>query len=410
MPLQEGIYVDVGARPGSAWGALFLRVRPGVGAEQVNSILIGLSEIYAGLRQGRISDLPGVLLPTMDLTILYAYGPKAFALPGARRSLPLGLASKFQFAPPVAAGGGPLLAGSGLAYAQGLARNPATEDVLVQAIANSPLAVARVFVETQKYLDDHPDPETGQPLVELAAGYTGFNREDGRSWIDFHDGVSNLRSGAQRQGVVSIKKAGTPVADRWTVDGAYLAFIRLSVDLGRWRALPLNAQQLAVGRMKVSGCAIESVNAAGDPVAVGGCPFTGTGSILDPGNEAFREPPTVGDATVLDSHVQRANHHLGPTERDVSQRIFRQGYEFLDPPGPGRALQQGLNFVSFQDTLKRLFSILTLQGWLGGVNFGGASDSLNQPLLQVLAAGVFLCPPTSEGENYPGQSIFTAIA
>jgi len=91
-----------------------------------------------------------------------------------------------------------------------MAGNPATEDVLIQAIANSPLAVERVFVETQKYVDDHPDPQTGDPIVEIAAGFTGFNREDGRSWIDFHDGVSNLRSGAERFGVISIKNAGTP--------------------------------------------------------------------------------------------------------------------------------------------------------------------------------------------------------
>lgn len=344
----------------------------------------------------------------MDLTILYAFGPKAFGLAGVQRALPMGLASKFQFASPVAAGGGSLLPGSGLAYAPGLARNPATEEILIQAVANSPLAVARVFVETQKYLDDHPDPQTGQPVVELAAGYTGFNREDGRSWIDFHDGVSNLRSGAEREGVVTVKKAGAPFVDRWTVGGSYLAFIRLSVDLKRWRSLPSKAQELAVGRNKVTGCALDHVDPAGNPIATVGCPFAGTTSILNTGNEAFREPPPLGDQTILASHVQRANHHLGPTDRDVSQRIFRQGYEFLEPPAPGRVLEQGLNFVSFQDGLKRLFSTLTLQGWLGGVNFGGASDELDKPLLQVLAAGVFICPPVVEGEAYPGQSIFVA--
>jgi hypothetical protein len=84
------------------------------------------------------------------------------------------------------------------------------------------------------------------------------------------------------------------------------------------------------------------------------CPVGG-GSVLDAGNEAFREPPQNVAPAVLASHVQRANHHLGPIDRDVSSRIFRQGYEFLEPPVPGRELALGLNFVGFQDTPKRVF-------------------------------------------------------
>src|SRR5690606_1329983 len=135
---------------------------------------------------------------------------------------------------------------------------------------------------------------------------------------------------------------------------------RLSVDLQRWRRMGLQEQELAVGRMKISGCAIDGVDGNGAPVPVPGCPFAGTNSISDPGNDAFHEPPNTGSAEILRSHVQRANHHIGPVDRDVSQPIYRQGYEFLEPPAPGRALQQGLNFVSFQDTLTRLFRILTL--------------------------------------------------
>ena len=131
--------------------------------------------------------------------------------------------------------------------------------------------------------------------------------------------------------------------------------------------------------------------------------------MFEPGNEGFREPAASAVQTVLDSHVQRANHHIGPIDRDVSARFYRQGYEFLEPPQPGRALLAGLNFVSFQDTLQRLFFVLTTPGWLGSTNFGGSStDHFADTLLSVYAAGVFFCPPVVAGERYPGQSIFVA--
>lgn len=406
--LQEGIYWDSGARPGAAWGVAFLRVRPGVNAAKIDETLTGLAGVFTGLRYGHIRDLPGVALPRSGLSVLIGYGPKAFVVPGVVKNCPAGLDTKFQFALPNAAGGGLILPGSGLSYADGLVRNPATEEILVQAIGDTSLAVARVFVEIQKYFDDHPDPQTGVAPMELSAGFTGFNREDGRSWIDFHDGVSNLKSGADRKGAIEIKKAGTSIGDRWTVGGTYLAFMRLTVDIGRWRAMSVLEQEMAVGRAKLTGCPIDTVDAAGVPVAVSGCPFSGTTSISDPGNSNFTEPPLVTDPRLLKSHVQRANHHLGPIDRDVSQRIFRQGYEFLDPPGPGRPMNIGLNFVSFQDSLIRLMRVLTLDGWLGNTNFGGEGDSLNRPLLRALGAGVFICPPIVEGEVYPGQSIFKA--
>jgi Dyp-type peroxidase family len=406
--LQEGIYWDAGSRPGSAWGIAFLRVKAGVNAAKIDEALTGFSKIFTGLRYGRIADLPGVDLPQSGLSILIGYGPKVFAVPGTVRKRPAGIDAKFQFASPNAAGGGIVLPGSGLFYAEGLVRNPATEEIVIQAIADTSLAVARVFVEIQKYLSDHPEQSTGVSPIEFSAGFTGFNRDDGRSWIDFHDGISNLISGSERKGAIEIKKAGTSINDRWTVGGTYLTFMRLTVDLRRWRAMSVLEQELAVGRSKINGCPISSLDPSGLPIPVTSCPFINTASITEPGNTQFFEPPQVADARLLKSHVQRANHHIGPPDRDVSQRIFRQGYEFFEPPEPGRPMEIGLNFVSFQDSLSRIIKILTLDGWLGNTNFGGEGDSLNKPLLHALGAGVFLCPPLVNGEAYPGQSIFVS--
>jgi deferrochelatase/peroxidase EfeB len=109
------------------------------------------------------------------------------------------------------------------------------------------------------------------------------------------------------------------------------------------------------------------------------------------------------------SHVQRANHHVKPASDRNSLRIFRQGYEFLEPLGVAPGFRAGLNFVSFQDTPERLLRILTQDSWLGGTNFGGDPDnplSGMDRLLTVRAGGVFLAPPVTDEERFPGSSIF----
>ena len=141
------------------------------------------------------------------------------------------------------------------------------------------------------------------------------------------------------------------------------------------------------------------------------CPAAGTTEVVQPGNEAFREPRQVEESAVATSHVQRANHNkAAPPDQPNSLRVYRQGYEFFEfsPNAPG--LRVGLNFVSFQDTPDRLLRMLSKNGWLGQVNFGG--DPARQPpavhsMLTVRAAGVYLAPPVVDGEPYPGASIFT---
>jgi len=265
----------------------------------------------------------------------------------------------------------------------------------VQVIAETKLAVDRAVVETWKTLADRAEPG-----LELTTFYLGNQRNDHRSWIDFHDGLSNLRS-ADREGVIAI---GPGTDEGWAVGGTYLAFLRLAVDLPAWRRLGRTMQELAVGRDKLTGCPI--VSADGDALRTDpACPVTGT-QIWESANDVlFAEPPEVQDAVVRASHAQRANHHMRPASDSGSRRIFRQGYEFLEyaPIAPG--FRAGLNFVSFQDTPGRLLKMLTAGGWLGGANFGGDEDSHPElaSLLSVYGAGVYFVPPVAdEPESFPG--------
>ncbi|MCO1656355.1 Dyp-type peroxidase [Pseudonocardia humida] len=405
MTLQEGVYHAPGARPGRALVLFFLQAAPGADAATVGAALQRLWNVWRGLVRGAVVDLPGHPVPADALTVLLGYGQKAFTLPGARRAVPAALLTG-SFRSPQPMGGGRVVVGSGLSYSPEVRQNPATEEIAVQVVAETQLAVNRVVVETWKATHDGTDPATGVAPLTLTAFYQGFQRADGRSWIDFHDGVSNLRS-EERAGVITIKPTGDDEQD-WLVGGTYLAFLRLSVDLARWRGIDRAAQELLVGRDKLTGAPITAVGADG-PVTVAGCPVAGTTEVIEPGNEAFREPPDVTDPVVDLSHVQRANHHARPASDASSLRIFRQGYEFLEPHGAAPGFRAGLNFVSFQDTPDRVVRILRQPTWLGRTNFGGDPDvdpAAAAALLSVQAGGTYVVPPVDPVEPFPGAGIF----
>ncbi len=399
MALQEGIYHAPGRRPGRHFALMFLRVAPEMSASGAAAALGDVWGMLQGLKAGLVRDLDGVMVPVQDdaMTVLLGFGRNAFELEGIALERPRGLADEYLFRSAAAGGGGPLLRGSGLSYAPDVRANMATEAFCVQVIAESKLAVDRAVVETWKAL---ADAET--PALELTTFYLGNQRNDRRSWIDFHDGLSNLRS-EDRESVIAI---GPGTDEAWAAGGTYLAFLRLAVDLVGWRRLSRADQELAVGRDKLSGCPVVGVGEGDVPRTDPGCPVAGTQIHETPNDAPFAEPPEVDDPVVRASHVQRANHHIRPASDFGSRRIFRQGYEFLEwadgPPG----FRAGLNFVSFQDTPSRLLKMLTQGGWLGGANFGGDEEGHPElaSLLGVYGAGVYFVPPLVAGEPFPGAA------
>jgi len=405
MTLQAGIYHAPGRRPGRFLALLFLRAAPQADAPAVAGTLAELWAMYEGLRAGRLRDLDGVALPADEdrAEFLLGFGRNVFELTGTGRPRPRGLGDESLFRSAEPGGGGPLLRGSGLRYAPDVRANMATEHLCVQVIADTKLAVDRAVVETWKALAD-----MAAPALSVTTFYLGFQRNDHRSWIDFHDGLSNLRS-EDREAVIAID----PGADEdWAVGGTYLAFLRLAVDLAGWRRLSRTDQELAVGRDKVTGCPISGVGEDGKPLTDAGCPVAGTRIWEQPNDTPFAEPPEVSDPRARSSHVQRANHHGRPASDSGTRRIFRQGYEFLEWQEGAPGFRAGLNFVSFQDTPGRLLRMLTAGGWLGGVTFGGDEERLPQlaSLLRVYGAGIYFAPPLVAEEAFPGAAALGASA
>jgi deferrochelatase/peroxidase EfeB len=408
--LQEGIYFEKDVTPGRCFAILFLRARQEASAPAIGQLMLKIWQTQQELKRGKVADLPGVETPPGNLSVLVGYGPKAFALPGpnARRILPRVLNPANQFRSSSPGGGNAILSGAELRYVEGLQKNLATEEIALQFIGDTPLAVNRAVVESWKVLQDNCDASTHEADLSISGVFTGFNREDHRSWIDFHDGLSNLESGNPRRRVIEIRSQSA-AGDDWTIGGTTMVFMRLAVDLQRWRALSRSEQELLVGRDKITGCALQRIDASGAPVPLAGCPLAGSRDVLNPGQENFREPPSNVEAPLKKSHVQRANQ-IKDVGNPASLRVFRQGYEFLEGAASGGKLLLGLNFISFQDTPSRIINILTRQTWLQGVNFGG-DPSQPRPgspeLLTVHAAGCYLVPPVTETEQFPGQSIFT---
>jgi deferrochelatase/peroxidase EfeB len=407
--LQEGIYCSVGDRPGKFFCLLFLKADSSLDASTIGNYLSGLWEVYLDLKKGIIKDLPEHPVPSGNLTVLIGYGLNVFSLNGVKKKIPSEFATYGKFRSALESGGGEIYLNSPLRYSDDVTKNTATEDILVQFVADTQLSVNRCIIETWKYLYDNINTKTGRSPLLIIHFFSGFQRDDFRSMLDFHDGVSNMKAGDERFSAIAIKDKNVK-EEKWTVNGTYLAFLRLAVNLTTWRKIPRNKQELIVGRDKLSGCPIVDIDSNENPILATGCPVLGTKEVTESGNEIFRDISVgqIRNNELRNSHLFRANLKRAEPQSSESLRIFRQGYEFLEQHEKQPGFRWGLNFVSFQDTPERLYRILTNPNWLGGINFGGNPQSQlpgMETLLSVRAGGIYLIPPSSPNEVFPGSGI-----
>lgn len=416
--LQEGIYYSKRRAP-SSFGIVFLRARDGADASKIGATISSLWRMYENLKKGVLSDLPSnVRHYSGDLSVLIGYSWNCFQISDIRRQRPEGFPANLLFRTPNKNGGGTILDGSGIEYSGDLTENHAESDhVVVQFISKSQLATNRAILETCKLLNKF---KGGRKYHDLAVTkfYTGFNRPDGRNWLNFHDGVSNMNS-RERALAITISGNGLNPADQWIINGTYLAFLRIAIDLEVWGTLDRRKQEIIIGRDKPTGCPLVGLDDDGNPIKDPRCPILGTLEVTDKGNEGFRQHPDFGrqinlpqgisDSILADSHIGRARRIVGLAPWDPqSSRIFRQSFEFLEPLDRFPHYQAGLNFVSFLNTPWRIYNILS--NWFSNANLVGGSENPLQKILNILrihAAGIFLVPPSSSEELFPGSSIFS---
>jgi Dyp-type peroxidase family len=398
--IQPGIYFRPGQKPPPYYRLLLLDVVPGAAPERARDGLARVLGVVEELSEGRVRELAGQDRAETDKTkasfrgldLLVGFGRRLFDddlhdPPLTREPRPDHLAylpSRGDAFPalPWAAGPGP--------------RNQGEADIALQLTGASEAAVNRAAVEVWKVVLDE-----GLPF-EAVSTYGGFGRADGRGWLEFHDGVSNMDSG---QRLAAIEALPDPP---WMAGGTYMAFLRLAVDLAAWRALPRPEQELIVGRDKLTGSPLVGVrrDPSGRAVPVAAPSVTEASTDAERADRA--DPPQALDPLLEASHLHRANQNRASPFAPAGQRIFRQGYDFLESVESG-APRLGLNFVSFQGDLASVQHILHLPGWLGDVNFGGPSEpGPGEPgplqLLTLQAGGFYAVP--ARAHPFPGADLF----
>lgn len=383
--IQPGVYFRQGAAAPPAYRLLLLDVVPGATRREVAAAMASIWEMLQAVRAGRLRELEGqpethrqdAEEQFRELKVLLAYGRRLFD--STHHDPPL---TDFERPP-------------NLAYLDrhtpfpsvswAASRRPGEADLALQFTAPAMAAVNCGAIEVWKAIADQALPF--QPVVT----YDGFARLDRRGWLEFHDGVSNMDSTLRAAALT----AGQP---DWMSGGTYMAFLRIQLDLARWRSLGRRNQEIAVGRDKLTGAALERIDEDDNGQLV---PVPRSFDEENPDAVAdWRDPAQRGDRHLERTHIHRANQTRASPGAPGAFRMFRQGYEFLDELGPDGP-RLGLNFVSFQRDLRVLQHVMNGPGWLGDANFGGDAPG---SLLTLAAGGLYAVPP--EDRLFPGEILF----
>ena len=408
--IQQGIYYSSSDYPRNSFSVVFLRAKEPIDPGTTKKTLSRLWKYYLSLQREtpRGSYEHGKSTHYSDLSILIGYGPKFFEIPGLKRAKPVDFSDHWLFEQPKL-GADPIIPQAELRYATDVRSNPVADDhVIIQFIGNSQLVTHRLIVDTWKLLKDFESEGSSTQFV-MRSFYTGFNRPDGRGWLGFHDGISNIKSSERLRHILIDKKRLDP-ADHWTVNSTYMSFLRIAIDLEVWESIPVNIQERIVGRQKSTGCPLVKIDQDGYNAFAPGCPVPGTSSVTERGNERFRDYDFFsrpkqgrgksGSRIVDNSHIQRM--------RRASVRIFRQGFEFIEPTEAYPFFRAGLNFVSFQGSTERLYRMIKFG--FGNIDAGGEITEVSpfgvRKLFSVLAAGLFYVPALSRNEDFPGEIMF----
>jgi deferrochelatase/peroxidase EfeB len=411
LGLQNGVYYSHSDYPRNSFSVIFLDPRPPHLPGRIRETLLKLWKMYTELQKGVIRDTNTSIKSAHhgNLSVLLGYGPSFFEIEGLRRKKPLHLKKEWLFED-FRSGGDPILPGVGLKYSDEItSNNVAGAHFVFQFIGDTQLATNRPVVETWKLLRKIETDGFSAPMA-MRSFFTGFNRPDGRSWLGFHDGVSNIRS-SERLKRIQIDRRILEPSDFWTAQGTYMAFLKIAINMSIWDSISIPDQERLVGRQKSTGCPLINVDGKGNNIFASGCPVPGTKEIIEKGNERFREywPVSHGGNMWRNTTPNAETSHVGRMRRNPDL-IFRQGYEFIEATKSVPGFRVGLNFVSFQGGTDKLIRVIKYG--FDRVNFAGnplkpipGADNL----LSVLAAGIFLVPPFKRGEAFPGSVVFDNV-
>jgi Dyp-type peroxidase family len=414
--LQRGIYYGPNEQPGNSYCSIFLRVAHNNTAEDVGNVLAQLWKTLKDLELGSVMgiSIPSRKLNSGNLSTMLGFTPNIFSLEGVQEKVPT-LLKEWSLSPPNTVGGGPIFEGLKLSYGPTVNRNHILDDhIVIQLIADSEFYTFRALNEICRQLRGLDKLTAPHKILKMTGFYPGFRRSDGRSWLGFHDGVSNMRS-TERFSAIAISGKKVKGDDIWTANGTYMAYARIAINLSAWDEIDIEKQEVIIGRDKQTGCPLVGIDQYGKVVKPKSCPIPGSVDILDPGNEKFRDHPPYGfqnlapglsDKDLESSHIGATNRIYGKSRNDPTARIYRQGFEFIEPSNNSHGLKVGLNFVSFQWSPGNFFNALKYPS----IKRFGLNPDQHIPYLEdflsVESAGILLVPPIVNENLFPGASIF----
>jgi deferrochelatase/peroxidase EfeB len=222
---------------------------------------------------------------------------------------------------------------------------------------------------------------------------------------------------SERELMIAVKGNNLNDNDSWIRNGTYMTFMRFNIDVENWYDNEVEFQERIVGIDKETGCPIVGIQDGKNLIAPG-CPVPNTDNVTQYGNDVFRDsfanPFSMynRDSSIkhLDySHVKQMID--GATQTDSNRepsRIFRQGYEFLEPTGQSPYFRAGLNFISFQSSPQKILNLLTY-GFIKKDELVGKDEDSAATLgdfVSVDAAGIYLVPPSVDKNQFPGKVMF----
>jgi len=389
--IQDGIFYSNGEKIGNSCCIIFFNFTRDCDFVQAKVILKRLWKFYNSMKKGITPDLLEVhpkQLHAGNTNFLLGYGSSFFSINGINNKKPDGLEQSF-FNNPDLSGGGPVVEGTNIFYSNNIKDNHVMKDqIILQCIAENDFYIYRVIVETWKELQLIKKENNDKELILISKYYLGHKPDDRRNWFGFLDGISNINK-KQRKDVIFIKKSKRGETEL----GTYMVFSRIEFNLEKWGNLSKNEQEVLIGRDKITGCPIIGFDKVTKRILKDPrCPIPGTTSVLDHGNEVFREISPLVFANYLfpNGYEQLKDSHI-ITSRTNTYKIFRQSFEFFEPSEDKRTFQVGFNFISFQNNVQHFFEIFR--------------HSLNQlsEFISIQNIGVFYVPPIIENENFPGE-------
>lgn len=194
-----------------------------------------------------------------------------------------------------------------------------------------------------------------------------------RNLLGFKDGTNNLRV-HDRHDMDAHVWVRAESDQSWMHAGTYLVMRRIRIHLEEWSSLPLETQQVTIGRVRASGAPLSGKREHD------GIDF----AKLD----IFGAPVITANA-----HVRVASAH-----ENAGAVILRRGYNFADGIDPRTGeLNAGLLFICFQRDPRSQF--VALQSNLA------SNDALSRYTTHV-GSGIFACPPGPARGEFVGQHLF----